>query len=94
MKKVKMKIVALKEEPKKNGGMHLRVTAKSEEKLYTFGVKEEDYMNEYTRERFHQNWLKQIKKAQAMAQRPKATIKKDKEKVQALIGTEVDESEY
>lgn len=94
MEKVKMKIVSIEEEPAKNGGMHLRIKAKSDGKIFTFGVKEEDYLDESSRRRFHQSWIQTIHKAQIHEKKSKEQVTKDKEKVHSLVGEEVEESEY
>jgi hypothetical protein len=94
MTKIKMKVVSIREEPGRNGGMHLRIKVKSGENLYTFAVKEEDYLDENKRAGFHQNWIRTIRKAQTRAEKTKKDITKEKEKVRSLIGVEVEEDEY
>lgn len=89
-----MKIVAIDKHKNRNGLITLNIKAKSEGIIYTFAVKEDDYLDEETRNSFHQNWLKTIKKSQVSGKMTKTDKGKREKKVKDLIGIEVEENVY
>lgn len=94
MKKVNMQIVAIEAQKNRNGLITLSIKVKSEEVLYTFAVKEDDYLDEKTRNAFHQDWLRTIKKSQVSKKMTKSDTEKKEKKVKDLIGREVEEIVY
>jgi DNA polymerase III delta prime subunit len=94
MKKVSMQIVDIEENTNPNGISILRITAKSEGIIYKFGAKEEDYIDEKTRKKLDQGFLKAIKKSQERSMATKTQIDQNAKNVKDLIGTEVEEVVY
>jgi hypothetical protein len=97
MKKIKMQILKISPEETPNGGILLRINAKSDGKTFEFGVKEEDYYDDITRASIHKNILKKLRKKQAFNALPEEERKKQKDKndkkMAALVGSEIEDDE-
>jgi hypothetical protein len=94
MKKVSMQIVDIEKQTNRNGIVILSIKAKSEDQIYTFAAKEDDYLDDRIRKGFHQDWLNTIKKAQTLNHLPKKDKDEKTKNVKALVGEEVEESVY
>jgi hypothetical protein len=93
MPKIKMKIVEIRPETNpKTGRVLYRVFVESNGKVYPFGVRETDYLNETRRKSVHRAWLKTIREDQTPVD-PENII--DPKAIrEAILGTEIEEDPY
>jgi hypothetical protein len=91
MPKIKIKIVEIRKEPhEKTGKMLYRVFVESGGKIYRFGVRESDYLNDKLRESIHRTWLKSIRADRF----PPLRSKTPEETIKEVLQTEIEEDPY
>ena len=93
MKKIKMKIAHITPETNPNGIIIYRIKVESDGQTYKFAVKEDDYLVEEKRKRFHAGWIKTIRNSQEAKTQSSAVKGSKQEKMKRLIGKEVEEDE-
>lgn len=95
MKKISFNVDKITEEPNPKGARKLKIRVRCDGQFYTFGVKKSDYLNDASRESIHAVWIKNIKerKAEAEVEKNPGSAKKDKKKLESLLGKAVEEEE-
>lgn len=94
MKKIKAIRVKITEEPGKNGGAILRIKLLSNNKVYEFCARKEQYENEDQRKSIDKLFLKDIKADQSEINRSTEEKKKTENLLKSLENTEIEEEDY
>ena len=93
MKKLKMKIAKITPETNRNDITTYRIKVESGGKIYEFAVREDEYLNEEKRARFHARFFKTIRRSQEATMQSSIEKENKTKKRDSLIGKEVKEDE-